>query len=124
MKSPKRVHDFEFIGRILDILKILQEETDEYTTITQPEILHLMKEHEHPCSERTLTYYLKVLMKEMNPEEEDGLVDKRYTISDYKIIPKGLEEKLQARDAGFKKEGAKNFRSEACAIISYLHLRN
>lgn len=107
MESQKRVHDFEFIGRILEILKILQEETDEYTTITQPEMLKLMKEGEHPCSPRTLTDYLKVLMKELNPEAEDGFVDKRYTISDYKIIPKGLEEKLHARDIGLKKEGAK-----------------
>lgn len=113
MGSPKRVHDFEFIGRILDILKILQEKTDEYTTITQSEIRDLMEEHEHPCSERTLMYYLKVLMKEMNPEEENGFVDKRYTISDYKIIPKGLEEKLQARDAGMKKEGSRKLQSRS-----------
>ena len=107
MGSQKRTHDFEFIGRILDILKILQEETDEYTTITQSEIRDLMEEHEHPCSERTLKYYLQVLMKEMNPAEESGFVDKRYTISDYKIIPKGLEEKLHARDIGLREEGAK-----------------
>lgn len=47
MESKKKVHDFEFIGRILDILKILQEETDEHTTISQPEILKLMEKHEH-----------------------------------------------------------------------------
>ena len=29
--KKKIVHDFDFIGRILEILKILQEETDEYT---------------------------------------------------------------------------------------------
>ena len=105
--DEKIVHDFEFIGRILDILKILQEETDEYTTISQPKILELMEKHEHPCSARTLTDYLKVLMKELNPEEEDGFVDETFTISDYKIIPKGLEEKLHARDIGLEKEGAK-----------------
>lgn len=107
MGTKKIVHNFEFIGRILDILKILQEETDEYTTISQPEILELMEEHEHPCSARSLTDYLKVMMKELNPEEEDGFVDEIYSISDYKIIPKGLEEKLYARDIGLTAEGAK-----------------
>lgn len=107
MGTKKIVHDFEFIGRVLDILKILQEETDEYTTISQPEILELMEKHEHPCSARTLTDYLKVIMKELNPEEDDGFVDEIYTISDYKIIPKGLEEKLRARDIGLTEEGTK-----------------
>lgn len=107
MESKKIVHDFEFIGRILDILKILQEETDECTTISQPEILELMEKHEHPCSARTLTDYLKVMMKELNPEDEDGYVDEKFTMSDYKIIPKGLEEKLYARDIGLIDEGSK-----------------
>lgn len=109
----KRVHDFDFIGRILEILRILQEQTDEYTTISQPEILELMEEREHPCSERTLADYLKVMMKELNPEDEDGFVDERFTISDYKIIPKGLEEKLHARDIGLKKEGSKKLQSRS-----------
>lgn len=107
MEKKKTVHDFEFIGRILDILKILQEETDECTTITQPEILELMEKHEHPCSARTLTDYLKVMMKELNPEEDDGYVDIRYTMADYKIIAKGLEAKIQARDLGLVEEGKK-----------------
>lgn len=105
--KKKIVHDFEFVGRILEILKILQEETDEYTTISQPRLLELMKEHEHPCSARTLTDYLKVMMKELNPEDEDGFVDEAFTIDDYKIIPKGLEEKLRARDIGLEREGSK-----------------
>ena len=41
-EQKKTVHDFRFIGRILTILKILQEETDEYTTISQTEIKNLM----------------------------------------------------------------------------------
>lgn len=106
-ESAKTIHDFNFIGRILDILTILQQNTDEKTAISQTEILDLMQEHEHPCSARTLTDYLKVIMKELNPEEEDGFVDKQYTISDYKIIPKGLEDKLRARDIGLSKEGSK-----------------
>lgn len=107
MGTEKRIHDFEFIGRILDILRILQEETDEYTTISQPEILELMKQHDHPCSARTLNDYLKVIMKELNPEEEDGFVDTMYSMSDYKILVKGLAEKLQARNRGFIEEGSK-----------------
>lgn len=108
MESKKIVHDFDFIGRILEILKILQRETDEYTSISQSEILKLMKEHEHPCSARTLTDYLKVLMKELNPED-DGFEDERYTISDYKIITKGLEEKLHAKESGLFEGGRKKF---------------
>lgn len=106
-ERKKIVHDFSFIGRILTILKILQEETDEYTTISQTEIKNLMEEYEHPCSERTLTDYLKVMMKELNPEDEDGVVDSLYGIEDYKIIVKGLEDKLHARDIGLKREGSK-----------------
>lgn len=107
MESKKTVHDFDFIGRTLDILKILQEKTDERTAISQNEILELMEAHEHPCSARTLTDYLKAIMKELNPEDEDGFVDDRYSISDYKIIAKGLEEKLHARDIGLIAEGTK-----------------
>lgn len=106
-QNKKTLHDFEFIGRIIEIFKILQEQTDECTMISQVEILALMKENEYPCSKRTLADYLKVMMKELNPEEADGFVDEKFTISDYKIIPKGLEEKLDARDNGRKKEGAK-----------------
>ena len=46
-------------------------------------------------------------MKELNPEDEDGFVDDRFSISDYKIIPKGLEDKLCARDLGLEQEGSK-----------------
>ena len=67
----------------------------------------MMEEYEHPCSERTLTDYLKVMMKELNPEDEDGVVDSFYGIEDYKIIVKGLEDKLHARDIGLKREGSK-----------------
>lgn len=108
--KKKTSHDFSFIGRILDILKILQEETDEYTTISQARIKALMEEHEHPCSERTLTDYLKVMMKELNPEEEKRAVASSCTIEDYKIIVKGLEEKLEARARGLKKEGSEKLK--------------
>lgn len=115
----KTVHDFEFIGRIIAILKILQEHTDENTMISQTEILEMMNEREQPCSARTLADYLKVMMKELNPEEADGFVDDKYTIGDYKIITKGLEEKLRARDLGLKKEGAKKLQIRS---LQYNHL--
>jgi hypothetical protein len=105
-------HEFEFVGRLIDILKILWEETDECTTISQPAILELLQEHEHSCSDKTLTANLKAIMKELNPEEEDGFVDDRYTIDDYKIIPRGLEEKLQDRSRGLK-SGSKKLQIRA-----------
>lgn len=119
INKKETVHDFVFIGRILNLLKILQEETDECTSISQSEIIALMEEYGSSCSARTLTDYLKVLMKELNPEEYDGFVEDRYTIADYKIIPKGLEEKLRARDLGLRKEGAKKLQLRS---LRYNHL--
>lgn len=37
-EEKKKVNDYKIIGRIIEILKILKEETDEYTTISQQEI--------------------------------------------------------------------------------------
>lgn len=105
--KKKTVHDFEFIGRLINIMKILQKETDEFNTITQPEILELLRDRECACSERTLTDYLKTIMKELNPEDVDGYVHENATIEDYVIIVKGLEEKLKARDYGLVSEGSK-----------------
>lgn len=67
--KKKTVHDFEFVRRLINIMKILQEETDEFHTITQSEILELLRDRDCPCSERTLTDYLKTIMKELNPED-------------------------------------------------------
>ncbi len=103
----KYVHDFEFIGRVINILRVLKERTDEHTTLSQTEILNIMNEQEYPCSQRTLSDYLKVLMRVLNPEDDDGYVDEKYTIDDYKIIPKGLERKLYYRDHGYIAEGEK-----------------
>lgn len=104
--EKKTIHDFEFVGRLLNIMKILQEETDELNTITQTKILELLRDRECACSERTLTDYLKAIMKELNPEDVDGYVYENATIEDYVIIAKGLEEKLRARDYHIK-EGSK-----------------
>jgi hypothetical protein len=105
--EKKTVHDFEFVGRLINIMKILQEETDEYHTITQPEILDLLRDRDCACSERTLTDYLKTIMKELNPEDVDGYVYDNATIEDYVIIAKGLEDKLKAKDYGLEAEGSK-----------------
>lgn len=105
--EKKTVHDFEFVGRLINIMKILQEETDEFNTITQPEILELLRDRDCTCSERTLTDYLKTIMKELNPEDVDGYVYENASIEDYVIIAKGLEEKLKARDFGLTTEGSK-----------------
>lgn len=105
--KKKTVHDFEFIGRLLELLKILWEETDEFTSITQQEILKLMEEHGHPCSARTLTDYLRMIMRELNPEEADGSVKPGACLRDYRIVPKGLEEKLRARELGLFPDGAR-----------------
>lgn len=59
-----------------------------------------MNKHGYSCSARTLTDYLKVMMKELNPEDVDGYVDDLVTIDDYRIIPKGLDKKLHDRDIG------------------------
>ncbi len=106
-KNRKTEHDFDFIGRVLEILRILKEETDEKKTISQPEILNLMNKQGCSCSARTLTDYLKVMMKELNPEDVDGYVDDLVTIDDYRIIPKGLDKKLHDRDIGIAGEGNK-----------------
>lgn len=105
--KKKTVHDFEFIRRLIEIFKILREETDEFHTISQTEILKLLKSKGCDCSERTLTDYLKTAMQVLNPEESDGYVSEDKTIDDYVIIAKGLEDKLRARDIGLKKEGSK-----------------
>lgn len=48
--EKKTVHDFEFVGRLINIMKILQEETDEFNTIAQPEILGLQRKALKSCN--------------------------------------------------------------------------
>lgn len=123
--EKKRVHDFGFVGRLINIMKILQEETDEFNTITQPEILELLRDRDCACSERTLTDYLKTIMKELNPEDVDGYVYENASIEDYVIIAKGLEEKLKARDFGLTTEGSKKLQLRSLRynqILSFAEL--
>ena len=106
-------------------MKILQEETDEFNTITQPEILELLRDRDCACSERTLTDYLKTIMKELNPEDVDGYVYENASIEDYVIIAKGLEEKLKARDFGLTTEGSKKLQLRSLRynqILSFAEL--
>ena len=123
--EKKTVHDFEFVGRLINIMKILQEETDEFNTITQPEILESLRDRDCACSERTLTDYLKTIMKELNPEDVDGYVYENASIEDYVIIAKGLEEKLKARDFGLTTEGSKKLQLRSLRynqILSFAEL--
>lgn len=123
--EKKTVHDFGFVGRLINIMKILQEETDEFNTITQPEILELLRARDCACSERTLTDYLKTIMKELNPEDVDGYVYENASIEDYVIIAKGLEEKLKARDFGLTTEGSKKLQLRSLRynqILSFAEL--
>ena len=123
--EKKTVHDFEFVGRLINIMKILQEETDEFNTITQPEILELLRDRDCACSERTLTDYLKTIMKELNPEDVDGYVYENASIEDYVIIAKGLEEKFKARDFGLTTEGSKKLQLRSLRynqILSFAEL--
>lgn len=123
--KKKTVHDFEFVGRLINIMKILQEETDEFNTITQPEILELLRDRDCACSERTLTDYLKTIMKELNPEDVDGYVYENASIEDYVIIAKGLEEKLKDRDFGLTTEGSKKLQLRSLRynqILSFAEL--
>ena len=123
--EKKTVHDFEFVGRLINIMKILQEETDEFNAITQSEILELLRDRDCACSERTLTDYLKTIMKELNPEDVDGYVYENASIEDYVIIAKGLEEKLKARDLGLTTEGSKKLQLRSLRynqILSFAEL--
>ncbi|WP_461811585.1 hypothetical protein [Faecalimonas sp.] len=47
----KVIRNFEFISRILEILRLMEKQA-------------------YPCSAWTLEKYLKMIMKELNPEEE------------------------------------------------------
>lgn len=48
-QKKKQVHTWDIIGRLIELLRILQENTDEYTTITQSEIEEKMRKNDHAC---------------------------------------------------------------------------
>ena len=94
-ENKKTNHDFEFIGRLIELLSVLKNKTDEKTTMTQEQILEEMKNNGCDCSERTLRDYLKKIMLKLNPEDEDGYVEEGTSADDYTIVVKGLEDKLK-----------------------------
>ena len=97
--------DYLTIKRVLDILDILQKETDENHPITQPQLLALLNERGHSCCEKTLSNTLKTLLEAVNPkDDENGGIPEGYDLKDYRIVVKGLKEKLKARELG---EGSK-----------------
>lgn len=49
-QKKKQVHTWDIIGRLIELLRILQENTDEYTTITQSEIEEKMRKNDHASS--------------------------------------------------------------------------
>lgn len=100
--------DYYTIKRVLDILDILQKETDDKHYLTQPQLLKLLNERGHECCEKTLTNTLKTLLEAVNPlDDEDGGVPEGYDMEDYRIIVKGLQDKIKARDLGLKSEAKK-----------------
>lgn len=105
--EKKAVNKLEIIRKIINIMKVLQEETDEQHTISQSGLQEALKNKDCVCSTRSLTDYLKTIMLELNPEDVDGYVEDNATIEHYVITVRGLEDKLQARDDGLEREGSK-----------------
>ena len=103
-QKKKQVHTWDIIGRLIELLRILQENTDEYTTITQSEIEEKMRKNDHACPTRTLTDYVKVLMNELNPDEEELLLAGEEALQDCKITSVSLEEILKTEDMQVRKE--------------------
>ena len=100
--------DYYTIKRVLDILDILQKETDDKYYLTQPQLLKLLNDRGHECCEKTLTNTLKTLLEAVNPlDDEDGGIPEGYDMEDYRIIVKGLQDKIKARDLGLKSEAKK-----------------
>lgn len=107
-KKEERKGDYYTIERVLDILDILHKKTDERHYLSQPELLALLKEKGHECCEKTLTNTLKTLLETVNPlDDEDGGIPEGYNIEDYKIVVKGLQNKIKARELGLSEKAKK-----------------
>jgi len=104
-KKDEKKGDYYTIKRVLDILDILREETDARHYLTQPELLVKLNARGHECCEKTLTNTLKTLLKAVNPlDDEDGTIPEEFDIDDYRIVVKGLQDKIRARELGLKEE--------------------
>lgn len=100
--------DYYTIKRVLDILDILHKQTDETHYMTQAQLLEQLKLREHDCCEKTLTNTLKTLLNAVNPLDDlDGTIQEGYGIEDYRIVVKGLQDKIKARELGLIKEARK-----------------
>ena len=118
-QKKKQVHTWDIIGRLIELLRILQENTDEYTTITQSEIEEKMRKNDHACPTRTLTDYVKVLMNELNPDEEELLLAGEEALQDCKITSVSLEEILKTEDMQVRKEKLGKFKR---SHLRYQHI--
>ena len=118
-QKKKQVHTWDIIGRLIELLRILQENTDEYTTITQSEIEEKMRKNDHTCPTRTLTDYVKVLMNELNPDEEELLLAGEEALQDCKITSVSLEEILKTEDMQVRKEKLGKFKR---SHLRYQHI--
>ena len=106
--------DYLTIKRVLDIIDILQKETDENHLITQPQLLALLNERGYSCCEKTLSNTLKTLLEAVNPkDDEDGGIPEGYDFKDYRIVVKGLKEKLEARELGEDSKAKKKLQMRA-----------
>lgn len=100
--------DYETIKRVLDILDILKQKTDEQHYISQRKLLEELQERGHDCCDKTVTNTLKTLLDAVNPmDDEDGTVPEGFGIEDYRIVVKGLQDKINARDLGWDAEAKK-----------------
>ena len=94
-QKRNKVREIDFIGKMITLLKILQEKTDEETTLMQKELLEEMTKREYACSERVMVDYLRGLASVMNPTNEAGQQDLTKEKEKFKILYRDLEKKLR-----------------------------
>ena len=94
-QKRNKVREIDFIGKMITLLKILQEKTDEETTLMQKELLEEMRKREYVCSERVMVDYLRGLASVMNPTNEAGQQDLTKEKEEFKILYRDLEKKLR-----------------------------
>lgn len=103
-QKRNKVREIDFIGKMITLLKILQEKTDEETTLMQKELLEEMTKREYACSERVMVDYLRGLASVMNPTNEAGQQDLTKEKEEFKILYRDLEKKLRKVKEGASAE--------------------
>lgn len=119
----KKTREMDFIGKVINILKILHEKTDEETTLTQEQLLGEMRNTEYVCSKRALVDYLRGITRVMNPIDEAGRQDLYSDRSNFTILYRDLEKKISKVENGYSAE--KIMKDETAFHISglrYQHL--